>query len=193
MKPVRATKHLLLGALGVVFIVACATVGRSTGPIEFGDYYAVITPDAKVSQSDCEALNRVLSKHHKIIYRIETFKNGNLVGTRGRLPEKCMREGLVAEVAEKAKTTGFTGCALQAGIKGTSSTHPKPNEPGGTSSTHPTPAPVGQTSSTHPAPGGTSSTHPCPDMGSSTARKLQEESKAMMEEIKPILEKYNKP
>ena len=192
MKPVRATKYLLLGALGAVFIVACATIGRSTGPIEFGDYYAVITPDAKVSQSDCEALNRVLSKHHKIIYRIETFRNGRLMGTRGRLSEKCMREGLVAEVAQKAKATSFTGCALQAGF-GTSSTNPRPSTPGGTSSTHPTPAPVGSTSSTHPMPGGTSSTHPCPDMGSSTARKLQDEAEEMMGEIKPILEKYNKP
>jgi hypothetical protein len=42
-------------------------------------------------------------------------------------------------------------------------------------------------------PGGTSSTHPCPDMGSSTARKLQDEAEEMMGEIKPILEKYNKP
>jgi hypothetical protein len=198
-----------------------------------------------------------LKKYDKQIYRIQTFREGRLVKTNGRLSDKYIRDGLVSEVAKHAKATKFTGWALQAGVVqekalgSSSSTHPTPTgSEGKSSSTHPTPSAMGGVregagSSTHPSPsaspsaspddgagsstypspsaspsasagsstvrspndGAGSSTHPSPSAspsasaGSSTVKKgavtsstkkLVDESKEMLEKIRPILEKYNK-
>jgi hypothetical protein len=115
----KAFQYVLVALGAVVFIVACATYAKSKSGVEMGQYYAIIYPDAKLPDVNCDAVNRVLKKYDKSLYKIQTYKDGKLIKARGQLAEKYMRAGLVAEVTQKAQTTNFTGCAIQAGSRST--------------------------------------------------------------------------
>jgi hypothetical protein len=121
MKSIPAFRFGLL-ALALLFVAACTCVTIKSGLIRC-EHYVAILPEANISAKDCADIRSVLKRFDKHLYRIQSFKNGKLVGSVGMLDGECMREGLVAEVAKQAKETRFTGCALQAGVKGTSSTN----------------------------------------------------------------------
>jgi hypothetical protein len=164
MRPLSATVKNLLVAATLIAVGGCCTLIKSMCNVEFGKQYAAILPEAAVSESDCDALNQILKKRDKALYKIQTYQNGKLIKTRGALDERFIREGLVSEVATKAKTTGFTGCALQAGVveeavwKSSSTTKPPPQGFG----------------------------------RSSTTKKLVDAAEDLVKEVRPILEKYNR-
>jgi len=168
MKTPSGTFKYLLVAVALLAIAACATLTQGEKAVELGEYGAVIRPEAKVSASDWDAINSVLKKYRKSLYKIQTFKNGSLTETRGALDEKYIREGLVSEVAKAAQTTQFTGSAIQLAF--TSSTkQPSP----------PPPPPVSYTSSTK-----VKQPLPPPDQ--------LKQAKELMERLRPILERYIK-
>src|SRR5437868_331810 len=104
--------------LGFGPLIIALIVGVSLGMankhknVEFGEQYAAIYPQAKVSADDAEALNKILQKYDKRIYRIQKFSEGKLVKTSGKMAEKYMRDSIVSEVAKEAKATKFTGWAI---------------------------------------------------------------------------------
>jgi hypothetical protein len=171
MKTPSGTLNYLLVAVAVISIAACATLVHSNkGGLEIGEYGAVITPAANLSGRDGIALNSVLKNYRTSLYKIQTFKNGKLIRTRGALDEKYMRAGLISEVGKAAETAQFNGCAIQVGF--TSSTRPRQPPP--------PPPPVIFTSSTkaaQPPP-------PPPPPGDAM------QAKELMERLKPILERY---
>jgi hypothetical protein len=169
MKSCPRTFKYLLVAVALLAIAACATLTQNKQGVELGEYGAVIPPEAKVSASDWDAINSVLKKYRRSLYKIQTFKNGNLAGTRGALDEKYMRQGLVSEVAKAAQITQFTGSAIQ--IAFTSSTKRPPSPP--------PPPPLSYTSSTKQK-----QPLPPPDQ--------VEQAKELMERLRPILERYTK-
>jgi len=169
MKSLPRTFKYLLVAVALLAIAACATLMQNKQGVELGEYGAVIRPEAKVSASDWDAINSVLKKYRKSLYKIQTFKNGSLTETRGALDEKYIREGLVSEVAKAAQTTQFTGSAIQ--LSFTSSTK-QPSPP-------PPPPPVSYTSSTK-----VKQPLPPPDQ--------LKQAKELMERLRPILERYIK-
>lgn len=203
MKSLPGTVKCLIVVLALFASAACATLLKHHGGIYFGEHYVEIYPSADLSSADCNALNEIVGKYDKRIYKIQSFKDGEPGKANGRLCEDCMREGLVADVMRQAKMLHFTGCALQAGLnfggsstrcvkclgdgKGRaagSSTHPTPTpvEARGGSSTRPTPTPyTAMSSSTH------LSAH-----GKPSSTKLIKQSEKLVNELKPILERYNK-
>ena len=174
--------------LGVVFalliVAACNIQNEADRSARIGTGYVTIHPRAMMTGDDCDALVNALSKFDKHIYRIQNFKNGKPDGDPiGELSDREMESGLVKAVTNEAAAARppFSGCAIQVGRAGSSTR--KSWEIRSGSSTRPTPTPhLNSGSSTHPtpAPSGTSSTH-----------KSTQESDRMLEELKPILARYN--
>jgi hypothetical protein len=106
------------------------------------------------------------------------------------LPEQELRDGLVQQVQTEAAATSYTGYALQAGSRGTSSTR---QSAAGTSSTHPKSA---GTSSTHPkasAAGPESRGDGGKGVGTSSTRLIDcGEQSDLVDLVNKILPKYNK-
>jgi len=190
MKSLPRTWKYFLGAVAIVSIVACATImpGRET--------HIAIRPEMNVKNKECDEINAVLAKFDKTLYKIQTYKAGNLVRTRGELPEKYTEPGLTAKITEELKANKFTGCTVQGGVFSGSSTRPSPTPA-------PPPRAVAESkelierlrpildkyagSATKPQPYGGSSTKPSPSPSPSpTAAKSAE----LIERLKPIIDKY---
>src|SRR3981189_3584 len=75
MKSFPRTFKYLLVAVALLAIAACATLMQSKQGVEVGEYGALLRPEAKVSASDWDAINSVLKKYRKSLYKIQTFKN----------------------------------------------------------------------------------------------------------------------
>jgi hypothetical protein len=130
MKNLPRTIKYLLVIVALIAIVACAALVQSKkGGVKIDEYGVEITPEAKVSANDWNTINSILKKYRKSLYRIQTFKNGNLTGTRGALDEKYMRGGLVSEVAKAAEATQFNGSAIQLAFTSSTKRQPPPPPP----------------------------------------------------------------
>ena len=114
-----------VAAAVVVSLAACAELCFDKGPLAFVSTAVIIRPAARIPLQAREELNKVLACFESTLYRIETFKDGKLIATKGELAEPFLCEGLTEEVAKSAQDSNFTGFALQAGFSG-SSTHKNP-------------------------------------------------------------------
>ena len=138
------------------------------------DIYMIIRPEAKVSGAQADEVKQKLSMFEKSLYKIRTYKNGTVVATDGELDDRIMRSGL-ANVDDQAKKTEFTGIAVQVGR-----TFPP----------RPTPSPsmkIAAENSPYPSP--TPSPEPSA-AGPST--RLVWETRTKINELEPLLNKYNK-
>ena len=82
-------------------------------------------PSMKIPDEKWAQIVAVLHRSDPSLYRIQYYKKGVLQkrsADEGTLPEDALRGGLATEVANEAKAMSYTGHALQAGSKGTSST-----------------------------------------------------------------------
>jgi hypothetical protein len=66
----------------------------------------------KLSQDDEKAMDGVLQRYNKSLYKIRTYEDGKLVRTRGRLNDLKIDKGLASEVAE-AIQNGFSDTVIQ--------------------------------------------------------------------------------
>lgn len=79
----------------------------------------------RMRKSHCGALWDTLHQYDKSLYFIRTFNNGNIVPPdMGTLTD--LKHGLVDGSTTDAHNSKFTGCAIQAGYYGTSSTNQVP-------------------------------------------------------------------
>ena len=136
--------------------------------IEMAAQYDVIHPQAQITKSDWEKINRILRKYdralykvqtykHYSLYKIQTYKNGELISTAGTMDEKMVHAS-VSQTINEAQQAKFTGCAIQAGRDVFPEAEPSPS------------------------PGGRAST---------TRQTVMAKNSEMITELKPILEKYN--
>jgi hypothetical protein len=177
MKSLSATVKFVVGAIGVaLFVVAYAAYAKSKSSVEVGDNYAIIYPQAQWSGNNCDELSRVLSKYNKSLYKIQTYKDGKLVKTQGKLDESVMRRGLVSEVARRAEEMKFTGCAIEAGQSNLPVPATKAKRQGQEEAPSPSPPP-----SPSPSPG-----------GSTTLQTLIPKIAEMAKKVQPVVDKYNK-
>ncbi len=74
---------------------------------------AIVIPGTTISKTDQEAMNQILSKYDKSLYRIDTYENGKLTKTQGKLSDVVTNKQLASEIAANVKRTGFTQSAVQ--------------------------------------------------------------------------------
>jgi hypothetical protein len=136
---------------------------------------AILLPGTEVSDSDAEAVNRILSKYDKEIYRLKTYRNGQPTKSRGSLKKFVLDQTLVSAMAANVKKAGFTQFAVQLGIG---------NNPHTSQQATPAPSPGASTN-----PQVMPSASPV-GSGVTQAQKAQQASMDLVTELKPILEKY---
>lgn len=197
-----------LGIVVVLLVIAACNVRQAA---EFDKLsskeYVEIHPPVIVKRESGASLTSELAQYDKKLYRIQTFSRGSGGDIIGELDEKYMRKGLIDEVEKEAIATEFTGSAIQIGLgsstkkgwilRSGSSTRPTPTpHPDGSgrtpdtgSSTHPTPSVSPEATRDESTPTPTPSTGPV-DEGSST-KPLAQQSDQLVEELKPILARYN--
>jgi hypothetical protein len=110
----RTDKYVLmaLGIVGSAVIISCVhnqTGGARTGKVEIKYAAIVLHPGTKLRPDDARAMDEILAKSDKNLYKIATAENGR-INRKGTLPDVHMTKEFRAEVAD-------------AEIKGTSNRH----------------------------------------------------------------------
>ena len=133
-------------------------------------------PGTEISKADQEAMNRILNKYDKALYRIDTYENGKLKKTQGKLTDVVTGKQLASEIAANVKKAGFTQSAVQ--IRAGSPNHPQTTGSSQSSSDY------GKPSASHP---GGSPNHP-----QTSSNSAGQKSDELVERLKLILKKYQK-
>jgi hypothetical protein len=195
----RATLFLLLvaAAAGVFWFSASVSATDKTPAVPSHNVVinrgGIVIPGTQITKADQEAMNRILNKYDKSLYRIDTYENGKLKKTEGKLTDVVTDKQLASEIAVNVKRAGFTESAVQ--IRAGSPNHPQTtavvNHPQTTAViNHPqTTAVVNhpQITASHPAGPAGSPNHP-----QSSSNSAGEKSDELVERLKPILKKYQK-
>ena len=112
MKTLFGTNKYVLIALGIVaaaIIISCtqnAMGGGHKGKVEITRDVIVIHRSVQLSPPDEKAMNAVLKKYDKELYKIDTIENGAVKRTQGSLAEANMTAAVKAERA--TPPVGFT-------------------------------------------------------------------------------------
>ena len=187
MKTLPRTVGYLVVAIGLMIIVAYALASRTEQGAEVSknafvdaegrtrDIYMIIRPKANVSGTQATEVKQKLSMFDKSLYKIRTYKKGTVDATDGELDDNIMRSGLAANVDHQAKSTHFTGIALQVGR-----TFPPP----------PTPSPSTKTAAEN-SPTPPPSLSPGPTASGVSTTQVWETRKKI-KELEQLLSKYNK-
>ena len=192
----RATLFLLLVAAAAGALWFSASVSATEKKPTLASHNVVINregiviPGTEISKADQEAMNTILNKYDKSLYRIDTYENGKLKKTQGKLTDVVTDKQLASEIAANVKRTGFTQSAVQirAGTTANSSNPLK--------SSNPSPNPGATANSSNPLKSSNPSPNPGATANSSNPLKssnpAKHKSDEMMERLKPILKKYQK-
>jgi hypothetical protein len=102
----RTDKHvlILLGIVGSAVLVAfpqqsamAAHKGKTKKKIEITKDTIVIHPAVKLSAADAKAMDDILKKHSKTLYKVDTIQSGKVTQTQGVLGEGNMTAAAKAE------------------------------------------------------------------------------------------------
>jgi len=184
---VLGTKARIFGWLWAVAVCMAipAFAQEKRGGVTIDENHIVVHPMTKISKEDAKAINDILTKYDKSLYKLDTYKDGKLKRTQGALSDVNLDQAIASELTaaqgkgESIKTMQLTNPQHQP--RTITTTEPVPG-----ASTNPQKAP-GTTISTQPVPG--ASTHP--QQAGETVNP-QHAAKELIERLKPILEKYSR-
>jgi len=101
VKRLRRSLGVVLLGVGSALILAVPAFAQQKGKqVTITDSRIEIRPGTKISESDQKALNEVLKKYDKSLYKIETLKDGKVTGAQGKLEDKHVDVTLAAEVKQ---------------------------------------------------------------------------------------------
>jgi hypothetical protein len=183
-------------ALCLIALWACVTTQHNSKVVVEDDRGIVILP-TEFSQADQNAMNEILARYDKSLYKIETHVDGQLQKRRGTLRDIYTDKKLADSIAEKSMQKGFTRSAVRVGkYKGmTVGTGTNPQHVAGPSAT-----PVGSGPNAQHSPGpsatpvgsGPNAQHLTngPAGGGANPQRIAQQK--LIDELTPILDKYNK-
>ena len=102
----------VLAAGGLLSFAVASVKQEKSGKIEIKEDVILIHPGSKISKSDTTALNEVLRKYDKSLYKIETYRNGKSKKKLGELSDMLIDQAVASEVAS-AKESGDSERAIQ--------------------------------------------------------------------------------
>jgi hypothetical protein len=135
----------------------------------------ILIPGTEISKADAEAMNNILKKYEKDVYKLKTYQNASLIKTEGKLKDLVLDRELMSTMAANVKKAGFTQFAVQLGI----GTNPQLVTLG------PAATPVSSTNAQRKSTGPS----PTPSVGYAQTN-LEKESRELVKELRPILQKY---
>jgi len=165
--------------LGIGLIIAVPAIAEQKPGNVIIKEDSVVLPGTELSKADYQAMNKILKQYDKSLYLIKTYENARLTKTRGKLTDVVTDKELASEMATNVKKKGFTYVAVQ--VAGGSTTNPQQVTPSA--------SPVGGTG-TNPQ-----KVEPAPSASTGTTINRQAISKSsseLLEQLKPILEKYRR-
>jgi hypothetical protein len=198
MKNLPRTMGYILPVIAIVagiIVFSCADNIHSAGAgskVTIQQSGILIRPGTKLSEGDQEAMNKILKSYDKSLYKIQTYENGQLKKTQGKLSSIYIDKATASEAARAMTEQGSTQYVIQIGFL--NKTHqPSPTPPpmyALTDKTHQSPAPTpGTTNKTHQSP-----TPPAPTPSDKTHQMQGAQSKEaedLVKRLTPILEKYS--
>ncbi len=116
----------VLAIFGAVLILSCAEhvvvtgSGSPTGEVPAGqkeisvEQTGIFIPGSAVSEETRRAMEAALARYDKLLYKVETYRDGKLVQSNGDLPDKLIVNA--AQIRRDAKLNRLTGVALQIGL-----------------------------------------------------------------------------
>lgn len=114
---------------GIALIVVVCAIAQTHNPrMSIQERSIQIHPGTKITSEDQKALDAVLRKHNKSLYKIRTYDRGKVVKEQGTLENARIDQTLVAE-ANEAALRGVSFIALQIGSEhsaGTTGASPLP-------------------------------------------------------------------
>jgi hypothetical protein len=72
----------------------------------------LLHPGTRLTKPDQKALNQILARYDKSLYKVETYKKGNVIRTQGELSDMLIDKTLAADAAD-AKAKGYSNRTLQ--------------------------------------------------------------------------------
>ena len=183
-------------ALCLIALWACVTTQNKSKVVAEDDRGIVILPTA-FSEADQNALNEILARYDKSLYKIETHVDGQLQKRHGTLRDIYTEKKLADSIAEKSMQKGFTRSAVRVGkYKGmTVGTTTNPQHVAGPSATPVGSGPNAQHSpgpSASPVGSGPNAQHLTNGPAGSGANPQRIAQQKLIDELTPILDKYNK-
>jgi hypothetical protein len=112
MKNRAGTDVVLIVLAGLAAFAATGLAQGKPGKVEIKDDFIVVHPGTKLSRADAQALNDVLKKYDKSLYKIQIYKNGKVTKTLGTLNDMYIDQKAVADLAQ-AKASGQSERAIQ--------------------------------------------------------------------------------
>src|SRR5436190_21623398 len=93
---------LVAAAAAVAFWVSACVFDKGRTPYDTTHNvvirkHSILLPGTEISKADHDAMNRILRRYDKAPYRIQTYENGQLKKTPGRLRDVFIHKKLVSE------------------------------------------------------------------------------------------------
>jgi hypothetical protein len=102
---------------GLFWLSACAATDEKTPSAPGNNVVieadAIVLAGTQLSKADHEAMNQILNKYDKSLYRIDTYENGKRTKTQGKLTDMVTDRKLASQIAANVKRAGFTQYTLQ--------------------------------------------------------------------------------
>ena len=113
----RTNKHRLifLGVVGSAVLIAFpqqSAMARHTGKgkhktkVEITNETIVMHPAVKLSPADAKAVDDILQKNSKTLYKVDTVENGRVTKSQGVLPEASLTAAAKADASNRAPGHG---------------------------------------------------------------------------------------
>lgn len=220
-RPSGTVRFFLLAGI-TALALAVPAVAQDKGTVTMEEKGIILHPGTKLSQADAKALNDVLKKYDKSLYRIDVYnKNGQKKKSLGQLSDVCLDSAVVSEVAAAKGNANrtlqviaatnpqrATGAPTNPQHSPSSPTNPlqtpsSPTHPVSTPSspTNPLSTPSSPTNplSTPSSPGSPTNPQQTPSATTHPQTTTQnpcvadeKAAKELIDRLKPILEKYSK-
>ncbi|MFL6582972.1 MAG: hypothetical protein ACJ8KU_00480 [Chthoniobacterales bacterium] len=193
---------------GAVLVLVIAAIGYSITACVSGSFsggndvshnavfggHSIELPGTALSPADHEEMNRILARHHKQLYKVQSYDQAALKRTNGTLRDMFISKRAASQAAANVAKPGFTHDAIQIGV----GEKPVPGH-GSVPQVPASPSPMPGAGSVPQAPS------PSPGQGSVPQRvagyvaassnpqvppQLFNESAELVRELEPILKKY---
>lgn len=89
---IQILRRLAIVVATVPALAISAVAPKRSGKVTFEPYGIVIHPMTEIKRSDEQALNDILKKYDTRLYRIETYENGKLTNTKGKLRNRYLKD-----------------------------------------------------------------------------------------------------
>jgi hypothetical protein len=204
LKPVITMKNLprtigyilpVIALVAGIVVFSCADNIHSTGArskVTIQESGILIRPGTQLSEGDQKAMNDILKNYDKSLYKIQTYENGQLKRTQGKLSNMYIDKATASEAAKAMTEKGSSQYVIQIGYLDKTHQSPTPPPPpmnALTDKTHQSPTPPQMnalTDKTHQSP-----TPPAPSPSDKTHQMHGKEAEDLVKRLTPILEKYS--